>query len=65
MPLQFWRNLGYFLCLIGLWFQTPALDFCDEIKLIVAFVTFWGGVVSLALALFFDWIDQSDTNDKK
>ena len=26
MPLQFWRNLGYLLCLIGLWLGVQTMD---------------------------------------
>ena len=59
MTTQFWRNLGYLLCLVGLWFRIAAAEYGDELRLIVAFVAFWGGVVLLALLLFFEWADQS------
>ena len=65
MSLQFWRNLGYLLCLVGLWFHTPALEDGYDLKFIVAFVAFWGGVLLLAATLFFDWVDHSDSNRKK
>ena len=65
MPLQFWRNLGYLLCLTGLWFRIASVDLYDEFKFILAFLAFWAGVIILALALFFDWVDQTDKKDKK
>ena len=65
MSTQFWRNLGYLLCLVGLWFRIATFEFGDEFKFIVAFLAFWGGVSLLAAVLFFDWIDQSDSNRKK
>lgn len=33
MSMQFWRNLGYLLCLPGLWFQIAGAVFSDEIRL--------------------------------
>ena len=65
MTMQFWRNLGYLLCLVGLWFRIAAFEFADEFRIIVAFLAFWGGVVLLALLLFFEWADQSDKKEKK
>ena len=65
MTMQFWRNLGYLLCLVGLWFRIAAFEFGDEVRFIVAFLAFWGGVVLLALLLFFEWADQSDKKEKK
>ena len=65
MTMQFWRNLGYLLCLVGLWFRIASVDFADEFRFIVAFLAFWGGVVLLALLLFFEWADQSDKKEKK
>ena len=65
MTMQFWRNLGYLLCLAGLWFRIAAFEFADEFRFIVAFLAFWGGVVLLALLLFFEWADQSDKKEKK
>ena len=52
MTMQFWRNLGYLLCLVGLWFRIASVDLYDEFKFILAFLAFWGGVVLLALLLF-------------
>ena len=65
MTMQFWRNLGYLLCLVGLWFRIASVEFADEFRFIVAFLAFWGGVVLLALLLFFEWADQSDKKEKK
>lgn len=65
MTIQFWRNLGYLLCLVGLWFRIASVDLYDEFKFILALLAFWAGVVILALALFFDWVDQSDNKDRK
>jgi len=36
MTTQFWRNLGYLLCLVGLWFRIAAAEYGDELRLIVA-----------------------------
>lgn len=65
MTMHFWRNLGYLLCLVGLWFRIATFQFGDEFRFILAFLAFWGGVVLLALLLFFDWVDQSDKKEKK
>ena len=65
MTMQFWRNLGYLLCLGGLWVRIASVEFADEFRFIVAFLAFWGGVVLLALLLFFEWADQSDKKEKK
>ena len=64
MTMQFWRNLGYLLWLVGLWFRIASVDLYDEFKFILAFLGFWGGVVLLALLLFFEWADQSDKKEK-
>ena len=65
MPMQFWRNLGYLLCLLGLWFHNSAVAFGGDVTIIVAFLAFWGGALLLAVTLFFDWVDQSGIKDKK
>jgi hypothetical protein len=67
MTLQFWRNLGYLLCLIGLWLGVRTMD-GSALSLryeAVAQVAFWAGAAVLAVALLFDWIDQTDKIDKK
>ena len=67
MTLQFWRNLGYLLCLIGLWLGVRTID-GSALSLryeAVAQVAFWAGAAVLAVALLFDWIDQTDKIDKK
>ena len=67
MTMQFWRNLGYLLCLIGLWLggrtmDGSALSLCYEP---LAQGAFWVGAALLAIALLFDWIDQTDKKGKK
>ena len=67
MTLQFWRNIGYLLCLIGLWLGVRTMD-GSALSLryeAVAQVAFWAGAAVLAVALLFDWIDQTDKIDKK
>ena len=67
MTLQFWRNLGYLLCLIGLWLGVRTMD-GSALSLryeAVAQVAFWAGAAVLAVALLFDWIDPTDKIDKK
>lgn len=67
MTLQFWRNLGYLLCLVGLWLGVRAMD-GNALSLryeTVAQVAFWAGAAILAVALIFDWVDQTDKKDKK
>ena len=67
MSMQFWRNLGYLLSLIGLWLGVQTMD-GSALSLryeIVAQISFWAGAAVLAIALLFDWVDQSDKIDKK
>ena len=67
MTMQFWRNLGYLLSLIGLWLGVQTMD-GSALSLryeAVAQVAFWAGAAVLAVALLFDWIDQTDKIDKK
>lgn len=67
MTLQFWRNLGYLLCLVGLWLGVQTMD-GNALFLryeTVAQVAFWAGAAILAVALIFDWVDQTDKKDKK
>lgn len=67
MTIQFWRNLGYLLCLVGLWLGVQTMD-GSALSLryeVVAQVAFWAGAAILAIALLFDWIDQTDKKDKK
>ncbi|MBO4930497.1 MAG: hypothetical protein J6D61_08690 [Clostridia bacterium] len=67
MTIQFWRNLGYLLCLIGLWLGVQTMD-GNALSLryeIVAQISFWAGAAVLAIALLFDWVDQSDKKEKK
>ena len=67
MTMQFWRNLGYLLSLIGLWLGVRTMD-GSALSLryeAVAQVAFWAGAAVLAVALLFDWIDQTDKIDKK
>ena len=67
MTMQFWRNLGYLLSLIGLWLGVQTMD-GSALSLrykIVAQISFWAGAAVLAIALLFDWVDQSDKIDKK
>ena len=62
MSMQFWRNLGYLLCLIGLWLGVRTMD-GNALSLRyepVAQAAFWAGAVVLAVALLFDWVDQTD-----
>ena len=59
--MQFWRNLGYLLCLIGLWLGIQTLD-GNALSLryvSVAQVAFWAGAALLAIALLFDWVDET------
>lgn len=67
MTLQFWRNLGYLLCLVGLWLGVQTMD-GSALSLryeVVAQVAFWAGTAVLAVALLFDWVDQTDKKKKK
>ena len=67
MPLQFWRNLGYLLCLIGLWLGVQTMD-GSALSLryeAVAQAAFWAGAAILAIVLLFDWVDQSDKKNQK
>ena len=67
MTMQFWRNLGYLLCLVGLWLGVRTMD-GNALSLryeTVAQVTFWAGAFVLAVALLFDWIDGTTKKDKK
>ena len=67
MTLQFWRNLGCLLCLIGLWLGVQTMD-GSALSLryeAVAQAAFWAGAAILAIVLLFDWIYQSDKKDQK
>ena len=67
MTLQVWRNLGYLLCLVGLWLGVRTMD-GNALSLryeTVAQVAFLAGAAILAVALIFDWVDQTDKKDKK
>ena len=67
MTMQFWRNLGYLLSLIGLWLgiQTMSGNALSLRYEIVAQISFWAGAAVLAITLLFDSVDQSDKKEKK
>ena len=66
MTTQFWRNLGYLLCLVGLWLGVRLSDgsLLHRYEPMAQFA-FWAGAAVLAIALLYDWIDQSDKKEKK
>ena len=59
MTMQFWRNLGYLLCLVGLWFRMDAFYQDSDFLFSVSPFVFGFGVLAVAVTLVFDWIDHT------
>lgn len=67
MTMQFWRNLGYLLCLIGLWLGVRTMD-GSALSLRyepLAQGAFWTGAAVLLIVLLFDLVNQWDHKRKK
>ena len=60
MTTKFLINLGYLLCLVGLWLGVRLSDgsLLHRYEPMAQFA-FWAGAAVLAIALLYDWIDQS------
>ena len=59
MSTQFCRNLGYLLCLAGLWFRMDAFYQDSDFLFSVSPFVFGFGVLAVTVTLVFDWIDHT------